>query len=116
MISTVKRILATLSLVPLEAWTWTLALVGLGIWGPGLEGHLTFCIPTLLGFDGCWGCGLGRSIGHALRGDLLASVHAHWLGIPAIVLFITRIVTLTIRSTTFAGGSRGQHLPIPARY
>ncbi|MBS1562065.1 MAG: DUF2752 domain-containing protein [Bacteroidetes bacterium] len=102
--------------VPLEAWTWTAALVGLGIWGPALEGHATFCIPTLLGFEGCWGCGLGRSIGHALRGDLAGSLEAHWLGIPAIVLFISRIVTLTIRSTTFAGGSHGQHLPIPARH
>lgn len=100
--------------VPLEAYIWILALIGLGIFGPSMEGHVTFCIPTLLGFDGCWGCGIGRSIGHALHGDFVRSWNAHPLGMPAIVILLIRIVTLLRSTPTFAGGSHGKRVPISA--
>ena len=82
--------------IPFEALMWTLALVVLGLLGPTLSGHFTFCIPTMLGFDGCLGCGIGRAIGLALRGDWLASANAHPLGIPAVFILAFHIVRLTI--------------------
>lgn len=82
--------------IPLEALMWTLALVALGVFGPSLAGHFTFCVPTMLGFDGCMGCGIGRAIGLAIRGDWLASASAHPLGIPAVFILTYHIVRLTI--------------------
>lgn len=85
--------------IPFEALMWTLALVVLGVFGPSLSGHFTFCIPTMLGFDGCMGCGIGRSIGLALRGDWIASAHAHPLGIPAVFILTFHIVRLITNAT-----------------
>lgn len=86
--------------IPLEAAIWTAGLVGLALIGPSLEGHFTICIPTLLGFDGCWGCGLGRSVSHALHGDLAGSWTSHPLGIFALIVIITRIATLLYKPQT----------------
>lgn len=86
--------------LPLEALIWTASLVGLAVLGPSLEGHLTFCIPTLLGFDGCWGCGVGRSISHALHGDLAGSWASHPLGIFALTVIAARIITLVYKPPT----------------
>jgi Protein of unknown function (DUF2752) len=99
----------------LEAAGWTLALIALALAGPELHGHMTLCVPTLLGFDGCWGCGLGRSIGFALRGSLAESWHHHILGIPATLVLLNRIITLTFPTFTFAGGRHGKRLPSAAR-
>lgn len=97
--------------IPAEALIWTLALVVLGVFGSSLAGHFTFCIPTLLGFDGCMGCGIGRSIGMALRGDFTASWQAHPLGIPAVFILSTHIICLTINAnklnTTLQGPIHG---------
>ena len=92
-------ILSAIRRIPLEAWIWTAALLGLAFVGPSLEGHLTFCIPSWLGLDFCWGCGLGRSIGHALHGNALASWEAHPLGFITIGVLVGRIITLIKRST-----------------
>jgi hypothetical protein len=84
---------------PPEAWIWAASLLYLGIWGAGSDGHLTFCVPTLLGFDGCWGCGIGRSMGLALRGNFSASWAAHPFGIAGDGILLGRVLTLTFRST-----------------
>lgn len=93
--------------IPLEAIVWTAGLAGLAILGPSLDGHITICVPSLLGFDGCWGCGLGRAIGYLFRGDFQASWNAHPLAIPAVVVLLYRITTLLLRSRTFAGAPHG---------
>ena len=89
-----------ISRIPLEAWIWSLALIGLATLGPSLEGHVSFCIPSWLGLDFCWGCGLGRSIGHAFHGDLAASWQAHPLGLVTIGVLIGRVIQLVNRSRT----------------
>jgi len=94
--------------IPFEALMWTLALVVLGVLG-GPTGHFTFCIPTLLGFDGCIGCGIGASIGLALRGEWLASASAHPLGIPAVLILTVHIVRLTITSNKINNTLPGVH-------
>lgn len=86
--------------IPREAWIWALALVGLAIVGPSLEGHLSFCVPSMLGFDFCLGCGLGRSISQAMHGNVQASWAAHPLGIITLGVLIGRIITLVYHSRT----------------
>jgi hypothetical protein len=76
--------------VPLEAIVWLTGLMGLAVAGPYLDGHVTVCIPTLMGFDFCPGCGLGMSVSYLFRGDLAASWAAHPLGIPAAGLLAAR--------------------------
>lgn len=90
--------------LPREAVIWTLGLVGLAVLGPTLEGHLTFCIPSWLGMDFCWGCGLGRSIGHAARGEFATSWEAHPLGMVTIGVLAGRIISLVYRSQTTSRG------------
>jgi hypothetical protein len=84
--------------LPFEAWMWIAALLGLAILGPWLDGRASFCIPSALGsalgFDFCWGCGLGRSITKAFHGDLLGSWNDHPLGMFAILTLLVRIITL----------------------
>lgn len=84
-----------------EAIMWTLALVVLAILPVGTNEHVTFCIPRLLGFHECLGCGIGESIGCCLRGDLRAAMHAHVLGPFATLVILGRIATLTIQSNHF---------------
>lgn len=88
--------------IPREAWLWTAGLLGLAILAPTLDGAVTLCIPTLLGFDGCWGCGLGRSIGHLARGHMEESWAAHPLGIPAVLIISARIVHLVRQRRTLS--------------
>ena len=97
--------------IPLEAQMWTLALVALGLVGPGLAGHFTFCVPTMLGFDGCMGCGIGRAIGLALRGDWFASANAHPLGIPAVFILAFHIVRLTITANRINNKTPNNTIP-----
>lgn len=78
----------------LEAFIWILALLGLAVLGPWLDGKVSFCIPSALGLDFCWGCGLGRSISRAFHGDLAGSWSAHPAGLVAIPVLVYRIVTL----------------------
>ena len=47
-----------------------------------------------MGFKWCPGCGIGHSIAWLLHGNIKNSLHAHWLGIPALVLIVYRIVVL----------------------
>lgn len=80
--------------IPLEAWAWILGLIGLVTLAPYLEGSVTLCIPSMLGVEECWGCGLGRSIALLVRGDFSGSIASHPLGIPAILIITSRIVQL----------------------
>lgn len=86
--------------IPAEAAIWLMSLCALAVIGPEAHGHATLCIPTLLGLDGCIGCGLGHSVGLALRGDFVGSLSAHWMGIPATGLLLYRSITLIIRSNS----------------
>jgi hypothetical protein len=98
----------------LEAVVWTSGLAVLAIWGADLHGHVTFCLPTALGSDACMGCGVGHAAGLALRGDLAASWAEHPMGIPAVIVLLTRIVYLTFSSPMFVGGLHGKRLPVSA--
>lgn len=47
-----------------------------------------------MGFTWCPGCGIGHAIAWLLHGDVKNSLHAHWLGIPALILIVYRIIVL----------------------
>lgn len=51
----------------------------------------SICPIDRMGFDFCPGCGLGRSVAFAARGELAASLQSHPLGLFAIVVIIARI-------------------------
>ncbi len=74
-----------------EAFIWISALLLLAFTDPNCH-HYTICPFSNLGFHYCPGCGLGRSIAYFFRADLVSSFQAHPLGIPAVGLFIYRIV------------------------
>lgn len=51
-------------------------------------------LEVLTGLEACPGCGLGRSIAAALHGAWKLSWQHHWMGIPALLIICSRIVTL----------------------
>jgi len=89
-----------------EAYIWLGALLFLAVTSPA-PGHFTLCPLAYLGIESCPGCGLGASISHLLHGDLQASWHSHFLGLPALVLLTGRIVYL-FRITLTNNNAYGQ--------
>jgi len=76
-----------------EAWIWLTALILLALLDPG-DHHHTLCPFSNLGISFCPGCGIGRSISLAFRGEWLNSLMMHPLGIPAIILLFWRSMSL----------------------
>lgn len=76
---------------------WAAALASLAFTDP-TQTHFVLCPLRLMGFTWCPGCGLGHSIAFIFHGDIKASLHAHWLGIPALLILMHRIVTLLRRA------------------
>jgi hypothetical protein len=74
---------------------WIAGLISLAIMDPSGESHFTLCPLKLLGITWCPGCGLGHSISFLFHGDLSNSFHAHWLGIPALIVIVHRIYVLS---------------------
>lgn len=58
----------------------------------------SICPVDRLGFDFCPGCGLGKSIAFAARGNFSASIQSHPLGFFAIVVIAVRIGTIFRRN------------------
>jgi hypothetical protein len=80
--------------LPCEALIWTGGLLILALIDPGRE-HPTFCLFRCLGFHACPGCGLGRSISFLFHGSWEGSWAAHPFGLPALLILVGRIATLT---------------------
>jgi len=87
---------AWISKLPVELICWVSALTLLYFSNPHAH-HFTLCPLENAGFDWCPGCGLGRSIALLMHGELEASLGMHWLGIPAFLVIIHRIYTLSKR-------------------
>jgi len=77
-----------------ELLFWVAALTCLALANPTGQPHFSLCPLKLLGFKWCPGCGLGHAISFLFHGDVRSSFHAHWLGIPALILILYRIYTL----------------------
>lgn len=80
--------------IPLELAFWILALVLLATANPHAH-HFSLCPLANMGVDWCPGCGLGRSISALFHGEVRESLNFHWFGIPALLVIIYRIVTLS---------------------
>lgn len=81
-----------------EAFIWIAALGFLAFSDPGNH-HYTLCPIANMGFDFCPGCGIGRSISLAFRGEFITSLKTHPLGIAAIILIVYRIIKIIKTST-----------------
>ncbi len=57
--------------------------------------HLRVCPLANMGFSWCPGCGIGRSLVHLLHGNFQESIKMHWFGIPAMLILLNRIFTLS---------------------
>jgi hypothetical protein len=80
-----------------ELITWTVALLVLFFADmPGAT--LSFCLFKFIGFNSCFGCGIGHAIHHALHFRFQQSLQEHILGIPATIGIIYTIFTSLIRS------------------
>ena len=88
-----------------ELLFWIAALIALAIADPASPSHYTLCPLKLMGITWCPGCGLGHSIAWLLHGDIKNSFHAHWIGIPALVIILYRVVGLALGVTHPVGAS-----------
>lgn len=82
-------------IINLEVIIWSVALIFLALFNGTDNSHFTICPLSNLGFENCPGCGLGKSITMFFNGNFLGSIYTHLLGIPAVVILIYRIITLT---------------------
>ena len=80
--------------IPLELIFWILALVLLATASPHAH-HFSLCPLANLGIDWCPGCGLGRAISALFHGEVRESLNFHWFGIPALLIMVYRIITLS---------------------
>ena len=84
--------------IGVEPILWSAGLLMICLLGPSSGPHLTICPFALAGIDFCPGCGLGRSIALLVRGEFAASFQAHWFGLPATAILLTRSLSLGIRN------------------
>ncbi|MEO6820598.1 MAG: DUF2752 domain-containing protein [Ginsengibacter sp.] len=73
---------------------WVTSLILLAMMDPRNSVHFSLCIFKLLGLSFCPGCGLGHSISFLFHGNVSASLHAHPLGIFALIIILIRIFKL----------------------
>ena len=85
-----------------EILFWISALIALGFSDPS-KTHFTLCPFRLAGITWCPGCGIGHAIAYLLQGQIKASFHAHWLGIPALGVLFFRIYTLLVPRKYYFG-------------
>ena len=99
-----KSIMCILRRIPFEAVVWISGLVYLAVFAD-LQHPFGLCLAKRLGLP-CLGCGLGRAVGYLLRGDVVSSLSAHPLGIPAVAIIFHRVWVLLRSATPEAGASR----------
>lgn len=75
-----KKMMATFS----ASIIWSVALLLLFTMDASTN-DASLCIPRILGFGYCPGCGIGHAIHHVLHLRFAQSLQEHWLGIPATV-------------------------------
>ena len=78
----------------LEAAIWIVGLAAMAMMNPDGSHLISLCPLDALGLSFCPGCGLGHAIAYLARGELVASVRAHPLGLPAVLMLITHVVRL----------------------
>ena len=87
-----------------EQVAWIVALVFLYFIDTSTQ-STSLCLFKLIGFDACFGCGIGHAIHHVLHFDLIQSFDEHILGVPATVGIIYRIFSPLITKTIKYGSA-----------
>jgi hypothetical protein len=83
-------------------WSVALAL----LYFMDTSSKVSLCIFKFIGFDGCWGCGIGHSIHHTLHFRFAEALNDHILGIPATVALMWLIVKpFIIKHTSYESTS-----------
>ncbi|HEX6179698.1 MAG TPA: DUF2752 domain-containing protein [Chitinophagaceae bacterium] len=77
-----------------EGFAWVIALLIPAFIEPGGNTHFSLCLFKNAGIDWCPGCGLGESIALFYRGNIAGSLHAHPLGIIAVLILLWRTFTI----------------------
>ena len=80
--------------VGVEALFWMAAIIFLALIEPTESTHFTLCPFSAMGIDFCPGCGLGRSVSYILHGEIATSLIVHPLGIFALIILTTRVISL----------------------
>ncbi len=93
-----QKIIAIVRNINLEAVIWISGLIFLAFLNPGTDHHFTICPIKNLGFSFCPGCGLGESIAHLFRFELLQSFLSHPFGIAGFIILVYRIIFLIRKS------------------
>lgn len=79
------------------------SLLYLAITDPNTQGHFTLYPPYYLFGIKSPGYNLGHSISYLLHGNIIRSLQSHWLGIPATVILLMRIMNLIQRKIKRGG-------------
>ncbi len=80
--------------IGVEALIWIAALIFLALIEPAESTHFIICPFSAMGIDFCPGCGLGRSVSYILHGNIVNSLSVHPLGIFALIILPTRVISL----------------------
>ena len=78
----------------IEGFVWIIALVIPVLIEPGAGTHFSWCLFKNAGIEWCPGCGLGESIAWLYRGEIIASLRSHPLGIVTVLILSWRIFTI----------------------
>jgi hypothetical protein len=93
-----------------EALVWIIGLLLMATMDPA-NTHASLCPLNALGFHWCPGCGLGHSIAWLFRADPVQSFQTHALGIPAVMIIVSRTIHLIFQkpNQTYYGTSNSVH-------
>lgn len=72
----------------------------------GAGGGLVICPFRLLTGHMCPGCGMGRAVVAAMRGDWLGSFHLHPLGIPVLAVWTAWLAAEAVRAARSGASAR----------
>jgi hypothetical protein len=92
------KILGYIKKINIEAMMWITGLAILAIINPYSHPHFSICPFKNCGFKYCPGCGLGHSISYLFHGNIKASLQAHILGIPTVIILSARSISLIKKS------------------
>ncbi len=80
-----------------EAAVWVVGLTVLALGNPQSDFHFTIFWPYYVWGIQSPGFGLGHSISYLFRGEVMAAIETHILGIPAAAILVWRIAMLEYR-------------------
>ncbi len=80
-------------------WIFWIGAVFLLFFMPFQDELPSLCVYHALGWENCFGCGIGRSIHYCLNGQWQESWNMHVFGIPATCIIFIRIIQIRPRKS-----------------